>query len=116
MTIKELMDDLGSDSGAVLARFGNNEALLMRFIKKFLEDPNFSSLGDAIESKDYSHVEMASHTLKGVAANLGFDVLSTKSAAIVNAVRGGEYERLEHLFEELKEAYDKTIKGISELS
>lgn len=116
MSVKELLEEAGADSAVVLARFGNNEALLERFIKKFPADPNFESLKEAIGEVNVKNIEIYSHTLKGVTANLGFDNLSARSAAIVNAVRGGETKNLESLFAELKTEYVKVVEGINTLS
>ena len=72
MTIRECYDELGLDFDAVLSRLVN-EKLVQKFALKFLDDPSFQNLKDALDSKDVETAFRAAHTLKGVCLNLGFD-------------------------------------------
>ena len=62
----------------VLARFAGNEGLWKRFAGKFSDDETFQRLNTSIDSQDYKGIEMYAHTLKGVAANLGFEQLQQR--------------------------------------
>lgn len=115
MTIKDLFTEVGTDIAVVMSRFGGNEPLLNRFIKKFPEDPSFAELKESIGTVNYEAIERSAHTLKGVAANLGFSRLSGKSANIVYAVRQQEYDSLEKLFKTLQDEYETIISYIRQI-
>ena len=51
MTIRECYGELGLDFDAVLSRLVN-EKLVQKFALKFLDDPSFQNLKDALDSKD----------------------------------------------------------------
>ena len=74
MTIRECYEELGLDFDAVLSRL-INERLVQKFALKFLDDPSFQNLKDALDSKDVETAFRAAHTLKGVCLNLGFDTV-----------------------------------------
>ena len=44
MDKKDILKAAGVDYDGALSRFMGNEALLMRFLNKFLDDPNFLNL------------------------------------------------------------------------
>lgn len=69
MTIRECYDELGLDFDAVLSRLVN-EKLVQKFALKFLDDPSFQNLKDALDSKDVETAFRAAHTLKGVCLNI----------------------------------------------
>lgn len=64
---KERLAEAGIDVENALERFMGNEGLLERFLKKFLNDQNFSKLTVAIGEKKEQEALAASHTLKGYA-------------------------------------------------
>lgn len=109
MELNEKLELLTDDRESVIARFGGNMGLLEKFLNKFSGDPTYNSLVKAVGEKDYSLIEMNAHTLKGVAANLGLDRLSSRAAAIVNAVRNGEKDKVDVLMPELEEEYQRVI-------
>ena len=51
MTVKECYEQIGSDYAGVLKRLGS-EALVKRFALKFLKDPSYQELKDALIKKD----------------------------------------------------------------
>ena len=71
MTAKEFYETIGQNYEEVLERLAGSEALVLRFLKKFSTDKTFSELEKAMEARDIEMIFRQSHTLKGVAANLG---------------------------------------------
>lgn len=116
MTIEAILIQAGSDVDTVLKRFGDNKALLERFMKKFISDENFHQLEKAVADKDYKAIEMTAHTLKGLAANLGFTALSNQCAEIVADIRESKFDRLDSLMEKASEEYKKIIDLIEQLN
>lgn len=118
MTILEASNcyDIGFDYDQVLNRFCNNEALMHKFIKMFLQDENYSHLMEAVKAEDYPTVERAAHTLKGVSANLGFDHLFQRCNQMVVHVRENSYEKLEGDLQEIIAAYEQVTAFIKAVS
>ena len=87
MTLQEFYARIGGDYNATLSRLPS-EALVKKFILKYPGDPSFAQLKDALAAQDWELAFRASHTLKGVAQNLGMDRLYKAAAALCDAVRG----------------------------
>lgn len=116
MTVLESMRLCGVDTETTLHRFAGNESLLKRFVQKFPQDPTYQSLSEAIKGGDPSLVERSAHTLKGIAANLGYQTLSDRCADLVAAVRQGEYGSNVGLFQNITEEYDKIVNAIGQIA
>ena len=111
MTIRECYGELGLDFDAVLSRLVN-EKLVQKFALKFLDDPSFQNLKDALDSKDVETAFRAAHTLKGVCLNLGFDNLYKASFDITEKLRGRDTEGCEELLAKVEEQYNNTVDAI----
>ena len=111
MTIRECYGELGLDFDAVLSRLVN-EKLVQKFALKFLDDPSFQNLKDALDSKDVETAFRAAHTLKGVCLNLGFDNLYKVSSDITEILRVGKLTGTKEAFENVKEQYNITVNAI----
>ncbi|MDO4273103.1 MAG: Hpt domain-containing protein [Eubacteriales bacterium] len=115
MTLKEFAENTQMDFEGTLERFANMESLLVKFLKKFVSDPTYEELRTAIENQDFSTVERAAHTLKGVAGNLGFQKLFYINQEIVDAVRNDNVDKINTLFEEDKQEYEMIIENLKML-
>ena len=114
MNTKECYEKIGSNYESVLSRFGN-EALVKRFALKFLKDPSYAELREALEARDAERAVRAAHTLKGVCLNLGFDRLYEISAALTEDLRGRDITGGDRLFQELTVCYEQLTEAIREL-
>ena len=81
MTIQECYAALGGDYDEVLGRL-YSEALVKKFVGKFLSDQSFQLLESSLKTKNYEEAFRASHTLKGVSQNLSFTKLYQSSHEI----------------------------------
>lgn len=113
MLFDHALEELCADVQGTLHRFSGNRALLKKFMLKFPQDTTFEELGTAVVRGDYEAVETTAHTLKGVAANLGFVRLYETCGDLVQAVRQGQYESISALFELTKEEYEKIVSCLS---
>lgn len=113
MTFLEAMELVVNDVQTTLRRFGGNQALWERFVRKYPDDPTFLSLQRAIAGNDSQEIERAAHTLKGTAGNLGFQTLSDAAAALVSDVRAGADPKSNWL--QTKTAYQAVIKAIENI-
>jgi HPt (histidine-containing phosphotransfer) domain-containing protein len=115
MTLQEFAETSNMELTATISRFGGNEGMLVRFLKKFGQDKTYEELVTAVGQEDYSTVERAAHTLKGVAANLGLEDIRFRSDLIVGAVRSGQYDKIPAFFQELKDGYEQTVENLDHL-
>ena len=90
MNFPQLVAQAGVDQAEAVARFGGQEALLRRFVLRFPQDPTFPALLEAHAAGDREALVRHVHTLKGVAANLGFGPLSRLAAGYLAGLRAGD--------------------------
>ena len=101
MTLQEFYDRIGGDYKATISRLPS-EAL----IKK---------LKDALAAQDWELAFRASHTLKGVAQNLGMDRLYKTAATLCDAVRGPKPLEDASLWPPVVAAHEEVLAAIREL-
>ena len=89
MTLQEFYTRIGGNYDDTLRRIPS-EALVRKFVLKYPNDPSFGQLKDALAAQDWETAFRASHTLKGVAQNLGMEHLYQVSSALCEAVRGSK--------------------------
>ena len=88
MTLQECYAAMGGNYEEVLGRL-RSERLIQKFVLKFMDDGSYQLLVDSMASQNYEDAFRAAHTIKGVCANLGFDVLLASSEALTEALRDG---------------------------
>ena len=98
-TILELKG-AGVDIEGALRRFSGNSVLYEKFLKKFLTDSTFSQITKAFEGENREDALMATHTLKGVTANLG-----NISSFMVDHIRADRFDEAAGAYPELEKAY-----------
>ena len=91
MTLQECYAALEGDYQEVLGRL-YSEALVQKFVGKFLSDKSFQLLQDTLKAEDYEEAFRAAHTLKGVTQNLSFTRLYQSSHEITEALRTKDYD------------------------
>lgn len=111
--IQDAYNQVGADFNDVLRRFASEE-LIVRFAEKFLEDPSFEQLGEALRDGNADAAFLASHTLKGIAQNMGFTGLYEPSNALTEELRAkpADFTRAKELFEPVEAEYGKTAEAL----
>ena len=104
MKLKEFYREIGSSYADVTARLGNEE-FVRYFVLRFKDDKSFEELKESLKKGLAEDAFRAAHTLKGVAANLGFSALYENAEAL----RGGDLNAAAALFPALEEKYSKVI-------
>lgn len=113
MTLQECYAALGGDYQEVLSRL-YSEALVKRFVGKFLSDPSFRLLEDSIKAENYDEAFRAAHTLKGVSQNLSFTRLYQSSHDITEALRTKDYALAAQLLPKVEADYVQTAAAIQD--
>ena len=110
------LEENGADVKTTINRFMGKEELYLKFIFKFPEDKNMSSLLESFEKKDYEGVFNSAHSLKGVTGNLGLNPVYEATARICDLLRGKKPEEVdEEKLYELKEQLTKTYNCFQQL-
>ncbi len=73
-------------------RFLGKEEIYKKFLKKYLDDTEISTIKEGIRKMDAYEVFKAAHTLKGVAANLGLESIQNKASEITEYTREKNFE------------------------
>ena len=105
----------GIDISDALPRFMGNEALLERFLKKFLQDENYRRLQDAVRDGNLEGAITASHTLKGLCGNLSLSRLYSLFARQVDFFRSDGLAEGAALMDEISDAHQEAVRAISEV-
>lgn len=112
MSLQEFYNSINVNPTEVLHRFGNNEMMLTKFLKKFLEDNTFLELSQAVENRNWEDTFRAAHTLKGLCGNFDFKELFELSSKIVEKYREQNYDAIPELFEKLMASYQITVDNL----
>lgn len=113
MTLQECYSELGGNYEETLGRL-QSDRLVHKFVCKFLTDPSYDQLTEALAEKDRERLFRAVHTLKGVCQNLGFDLLFRSSNLLCEAVRNGWAPETQALAEQVAADYAQTVSAIQE--
>ena len=113
MTLKECYAALGGDYEEAMGRL-RSERLVQKFVLKFLADGSYQLRGDSLAARDRATAFRASHTIKGVCANLAFSDLLASSEALTEALRDGGAPQPdeEALIQRVKEDYQRAAQAI----
>lgn len=88
MTVQELYVNLGEDYNEIYERIGNDK-WIVKYLKKFIIEDYVNDLKTAIVDEQWEDLFKASHSLKGLALNLGLSKLANASTALCETVRSG---------------------------
>lgn len=111
MTLQECYAALEGSCDEVLGRL-RSEALVQKFVIKFLADPSYELLCTSMEAKNYEEAFRAAHTLKGVCQNLSFAKLYASSAQLCEALRDGFHPEAPALKPQVDADYRQTADAI----
>ena len=115
MTVQELYSKIGNYEEA--KRRLMNDKLIAKFAVRFLHDPTYGQLTEALEKGDGEEIFKAAHTLKGVCANLALSKLAELASVVTEAYRPGQNFRpsdsdISEAVQNLKERYEETVEEI----
>lgn len=114
MRIEEFYEKVGGSYDEVLNRLPS-EAMIKKYLLRFLDDPFFGKLEKAWRENDVQEAFLAAHTLKGTAAVLGLGALSAASDVLTEKLRNAVKLADDDFFDAVSEAYAKSISCIKVL-
>lgn len=114
MTLQEFYAAVGGNYDEAISRL-MGEAMLRRFVTKFLSDPSYAVLEQAISTGQREEAFRAAHTIKGLCLNLSFGKLLASSEALTEALRHEMPVNAQELFAAVSADYALTIDAIQKL-
>lgn len=108
----ELLANSGIDVEATISRFAGNEALFLKYLRRFPADGTFEALGKAMSEQELSAASDACHTLKGVAGNLGLAPLFDACITMMVACRAGDWQCMAANFDDVQRRYRQMVDMI----
>lgn len=109
---REALKAAGIDVEDAVRRFMGKEELMMKFLLRFGQDPNFGLLRQALEEGDTARAYEAAHALKGLAGNLSLRVVFARSSELVDSLRAGDLQQAKAGFPALEESYRAVLDAI----
>ncbi len=95
----------GVDYDAAVTRLTGNETLYCELVKMFFEEDFLGRLRGALQASDDCAAVLYAHSLKGTAANLGLNGLSSAAAKVEYALRAGGLADAKTGFSALEKEY-----------
>ena len=114
MTTAEFYDYVGGDYDDVKYRFMKDE-LISRFLRMLPDDGSMDELNAAVAAGSSEGAFRAVHTLKGVAATLGFDGLTTTASVLTEKLRPQTGFPDDEYFSAVGREYDRVIAAAGQL-
>ncbi len=109
---EDMLSSNGIDYAEAMDRFGGNADLFKRLALKFLDDPHFSALENALAAGDVETAYHEAHSLKGVAGNLSFTDLYAAASRVSDALKSGDLPAAKALVIRAREAYASAIAAL----
>ena len=91
MQLKEMFDKISGSYDGVMERLLSEERVI-KFLGKFVNSPEYDNIVKAYDEKNYEDLFLHSHSLKGVALNLGLSKLGKSASELCDSVRHGPPE------------------------
>lgn len=116
---RQQLEESGADVEATLKRFMGNDAIYLKFLGKFPNDPNYANLGTNMESGNFEEAYKCAHALKGVVGNLGLTPIFDNVSILVEELRNKTNAEVdaalaEEEWRKVKTVYEKFIGIINE--
>ena len=97
----DILKNKGVDVDKALERLKGNKDAYKSFLAEFFEDPDFESLKESLEENNARDAFEYAHGLKGMAANLGLDVIYHPLSQLVEILRQGSLEGAMDVYEQV---------------
>ena len=89
-----------------LERFMGNEAMLERYLQKFLSEKSYAMLRDSLASNDWEAAGRAAHTLKSICGTIGCEAMQELVILQERHIRAGEWKEAVGMMPEISNSYE----------
>ena len=87
-----LFQEAGWDVDGTRKRLMNDDALYQELLLKYKKDTHLETLRMRLQEEDYEGAFLEAHTLKGIAANLGFVPMKAPADTLTELLRNAKEE------------------------
>lgn len=109
---KSALLEAGIDLDSALERFMGNEAMLERYLVRFLEDKSYAALLQAAESGDRENARTSVHTLKSVCGSIGCAEMHALSIEQEKLMRADQWDEAFAMMPRIADAYARICSAI----
>lgn len=106
---------IGVEAKSAVARFGNNEAMFLKYLRRFPTDQTFHTLEEAVAGGNRDVIRTTAHTLKGVCGNLGLTPAYEASIQLMNTLRASDTADFTADYQRVAEECKKAAEAIARL-
>lgn len=112
MDLKKFYDSVGGSYEEIKSRLPTDK-LIEKFVLMLPKDQCYEKLVESMANKDWKAAFTASHTLKGVSANLALKKLCEASGALTEDLRSGTpASTAEENFQKVQNEYEAVIAAL----
>lgn len=111
---KARLQAAGLQLDSALRRFMNNEAMVEKYLNRFLSEKSYAELKEALAANDAEKAAMAAHTLKSVCGTLGFVKMQEQVIDEEALIKGGKMAEAIAKAPEIEEEYQRICSLIRE--
>lgn len=112
---KEKLVACGVDCEKGIDRFGGNETMYEKFIRRFTDDDHLEELHQALRFKDTEAAYYHAHSLKGVVGNLSFEKYFDAIGIVADLLRENKYDEALRHMQKVEEAHTDVVQALKVL-
>lgn len=109
------MKSSGIDYDTAIDRFGGNDAMFEKFVRRYADNTHYQELLDALNENNSESAYKAAHSLKGVVGNLSFSTYYEVITPLTQFLREGKLEEARAILPQLAQEQDRICKALAEL-
>lgn len=109
---KENLVNGGINVDAALDRFMGNEAMLLKYLNRFLTEKSYAALLQAITAENQKDAQAAVHTLKSVCGTIGCEEMQNMIVAQEAAMRSGNWAEAVSMMPQIEQAYSRICETL----
>lgn len=103
---KTRLEEGGINLSGALERFMGNEAMLERYLEKFLTEKSYAQLLEAVAAGDREAAGVAAHSLKSVCGTLGCETMQKLALRQEQCIRAGNWDEAVTMMPEITSSYN----------
>lgn len=115
-TKKDALVAGGINVDNALERFMGNEAMLIKYLGKFMADKSYTALTAAMQADDKESAAMAAHTLKSTSGTIGCDAMRDLVIAQEAAIKAGDWEKAKSMVPQVNAEYERVCAIIKQVT
>ena len=117
MTVKQFYEEIHGDYEEILGRLASEDRI-KRFLIKFLETDDMTSLKAAWKDNNIEEIFGYAHRIKGISLNLSLSNLATYSSELTEEYRGGgpkDEQKAQEWYSKCVEEYEMIVANIAKI-